>query len=594
MSVSRPPPCRRPIALGLFIAFTALPLANSQTPATSGSSCLSAAAEAAVRQREGVMLGPKHAADHAQTRARHCEAERAGSPPRGPLAAPADTLREDLAIMAVADELERGVRTKATRAAQNDAANAKNLGRWSTPFRLPVLGVTSVVLHTGKVLFWSYEPSTYKNPAGPNTGVAMLFDYTDRSGRTITPPENIWCAGQTILSDGRVFLAGGNLRYPDPNAPAGTTGWMGAFSTYTFDPTSLSFTQQPDMKEGRWYPTTTKLADNRVVISSGYDQTGSQTQSRVVEVFDPATGLLANVGTQTSPNLYPHQFTMPSRQMLDIGPVNGTSQLLTPGGDWVWSPGPPMQTYRYGGNGISYTDASSSPVRQSIVMLGGEVSAARNTAQWLDGFNPGAGWKPFPAWQRARFNSNTVILPDGSMLTIGGGAGTGQYDSPVYDVELYPRPATDASGSWRGVARATLSATYHSTAVLLPDATVLLSEDDREPMADHRGQVYSPPYLFKGARPVIRGLSTTEVGYGQTLNITTDRAVTSAVLIAPGATTHANDMHQRAVKLPVTVSGTTLTATVPNSSGILPPGYYMLFVLDSSGIPSVSSFVRVG
>ncbi|MDB5882150.1 MAG: putative Galactose oxidase precursor, partial [Ramlibacter sp.] len=79
-----------------------------------------------------------------------------------------------------------------------------------------------------------------------------------------------------------------------------------------------------------------------------------------------------------------------------------------------------------------------------------------------------------------------------------------------------------------------------------------------------------------------------------TFTINVDRTgVTGAVLIAPGATTHGNDMHQRAVNLPVTVRGSTLTVKLPPSAALVPPGYYMLFVLDKTGAPSVAKFVQV-
>jgi hypothetical protein len=70
--------------------------------------------------------------------------------------------------------------------------------------------------------------------------------------------------------------------------------------------------------------------------------------------------------------------------------------------------------------------------------------------------------------------------------------------------------------------------------------------------------------------------------------------VASVVLIAPGAVTHGNDMHQRLVKLPITLDAGALTATVPASAALVPPGYYMLFVVDSAGVPSVASFVHIG
>jgi hypothetical protein len=142
-----------------------------------------------------------------------------------------------------------------------------------------------------------------------------------------------------------------------------------------------------------------------------------------------------------------------------------------------------------------------------------------------------------------------------------------------------------------------VQAAYHSTAILLPDATVLLSQDDMDPSAaaafQHKAQVYSPPYLFRGPQPKITA-APAQVAYGQSFSITTDRAAVSAMLVAPGATTHGNDMHQRAVRLEVQSTGTaTLAAKVPASSAVAPPGYYMLFVTDAQGIPSVARWVRV-
>ena len=111
--------------------------------------------------------------------------------------------------------------------------------------------------------------------------------------------------------------------------------------------------------------------------------------------------------------------------------------------------------------------------------------------------------------------------------------------------------------------------------------------------AQHKAQVYSPPYLFNGPRPRINSAPGT-LTLGQSFSVTTDRPVTTAVLVAPGATTHGNDMHQRAIRLPVQANKTkTLIATVPNSAAVVPPGYYMLFVLDSDGVPSVARFILV-
>lgn len=477
------------------------------------------------------------------------------------------------------------------------------MGRWSDPFIIPVVGVAAVLLHTGKVMFWSYDPVDYHNPANSKNGVAFIWNPTSRTGYNIPPPENVWCAGQTILSDGRVYLAGGNLRYPDPNAAGGATNWAGTLTNYTFNPLNELWAKQPDMVRGRWYPTVTQLADNRVVITSGMDETGLGAITNAVEVLTPdpnmnGIGTIQVVSTHNASGLYPLQFLLPSGQMLESGPNAASSFQLNPA-TWNWSSLPRMQSdHYYLGNGISYTDASPAQPKQLIMVAGGHTERIPLAAnEWLDGFNPALGWKTYPQWQTPRHNANTVILPDGTLLTVGGNRGLYGYENAEFSTEPYSKAAIDTTGTWLKLAPHAIQAAYHSTAILLPDATVLLSQDDMDYSAQaafqHKAQVYSPPYLFKGPQPKITA-APTQVGYGQSFNISTDRSdMVSAVLVAPGATTHGNDMHQRAIKLRVQPRSNGLTAVIPSSSALVPPGYYMLFVMDSQGIPSVAKFVRV-
>lgn len=538
--------------------------------------CLSSNAETALKQRETALLGARHASEHANARAHRCHVK------AGRVAPLADA------------------------AAQNPAAgSASDAGRWSAPFVIPVAGITTVLLHTGQVLFWSYEPADAATPGTGNTGVAMLWDPVTRLGIPIAPPENIWCGGQTILSDGSVFIAGGNLRYPDPAAPAGQTGWQGALSSYTFNPASLAWTRQPDMANGRWYPTLTKLADNRVAISSGYDETGSQAINQAIEVFTPAAapngvGTMSAVAIHNSFGTYPLQFLMPSGQVLQAGPPFNNSVLLTPqaSGTWPLSAVPPMQASHYGfGNGISVTDAAQPQARQVVMVAGGTNNGVVGTNnEWLDGMNPGAGWKPYPRWLQARHNANTVILPDGTLFTVGGNSAAGTYNDPLFESELYTKSAEDTSGQWVRMAPNSIPAAYHSSAILLPDATVLLSEDDRDPAqaSKHRAQVYSPPYLFRGVRPMIlNGPSTLQAGGSYSFLVGSGRKIVAATLLAPGAVTHANDMHQRLVRLAMRQRGTEIRVEIPASKALLPPGYYMLFLISDKGVPSVARFVRI-
>ena len=609
-------------AVALLVLQTGAGLAYAGPPGYTA--CQTADVEQTLLEREKSLIGPSHASQHSQMRKQQCEVERGTRkvPGQGIEMSPSKTLVDDAAAkQAVFKRNSRvsqlrysattllGGLTGSTRAnAQVVSTDPLTVGRWSSPFVIPVVGVTAVLLHTGKVMFWSYDPVNYHNPQKGNDGVGFIWDPATRVGYNIPPPENIWCAGQTILSDGRVYVAGGNLRYPDGNAPAGQSAWEGTLTNYTFNPLAEIWAKQPDMLRGRWYPTVTKLADNRVVITSGIDETGSGAINNVVEVLTPdpninGIGRINAVGFHNSSGLYPLQFLLPSGQMLEAGPSADSSFQLNPA-TWNWSGLPRMMNdHFYLGSGASYTDASVTPNRQLVMVAGGYaynpplVNAPVAVNEWLDGFNPAMGWKPYPQFQTARHNHNTVMLPDGAMLTVGGNRGVYGYEEPELSSELYSKPAGDPTGTWNKVAPHTIQAAYHSTAILLPDATVLLSQDDMDSSAaaafQHKAQVYSPPYLFRGAQPVITSAPAT-ASYGQSFNVITNRsAMAGAVLVAPAATTHGNDMHQRVIKLQAQQLSNGLNVTVPASSALVPPGNYMLFVLDSAGIPSVAKFIQI-
>lgn len=198
--------------------------------------------------------------------------------------------------------------------------------------------------------------------------------------------------------------------------------------------------------------------------------------------------------------------------------------------------------------------------------------------------------------------TNAVLLPDHTVFVTGGSLK--QEDKPLARLqpEIYD-PATDA---WTPMAVSTVPRLYHSTALLLPDATVLSSggnpdgghhvEWDDDPNEEMRLEVFSPPYLFRGPRPVITsapGVCT----YGQTISIKSIQAanIRWASLVRNGVTTHSFDGGQRLVDLEIkNRAGGVVSATVPANPNLTPPGWYMLFLVDNDGVPSVASWIRVG
>ncbi|MFN2589418.1 MAG: galactose oxidase-like domain-containing protein, partial [Actinomycetota bacterium] len=183
-----------------------------------------------------------------------------------------------------------------------------------------------------------------------------------------------------------------------------------------------------------------------------------------------------------------------------------------------------------------------------------------------------------------------VLLPDGTALAVGGGRVGGFYRQPVLEAELYD-PAT---GTWRLMAAQHVQRTYHSTAVLLPDGRVFSAGSDSGSQPE-TAEIYSPPYLFEGPRPTI-GAAPDAVTYGQSFGVTTPDAadVARVVLVRPGATTHAVDFDQRFVQVSFARGEGGVQVAAPPKPTLAPPGYYMLFLVNSAGVPSVARFVHLG
>ena len=131
----------------------------------------------------------------------------------------------------------------------------------------------------------------------------------------------------------------------------------------------------------------------------------------------------------------------------------------------------------------------------------------------------------------------------------------------------------------------------------LPDASVLSAGDDFHGGIDRDSvEIYEPPYLFRGPRPEIQSVQR-GIRWGSTFTVgTTSPGVSRAVLVAPGATPHANDMNQRYVPLALRprTDGTGVELTAPADGRVAPPGYYLLFLLNDRGVPSVARFIRLG
>ena len=525
-----------------------------------------AAAQEAAQEAETATLGASHAAEHAAMRATALSDESADASPQASVAA----VSTDPAVV----------------------------GRWTPKFAIPGVAVHAVMLHTGKVLYFT----------GTTQGRAYLLDPVTQTTKAVHPPRiaegenepaNIFCAGQSFLDDGRVIVMGGTIGRRE-----------GLNTIFTFDPVTETWRRQANMHHGRWYPTQVLLADGRTVVLDGLDEQGEPNVNPQIESYDANfdfVTLLSIRGQEGHPppgGLYPHTFQMPSGRVLVAGPEPSDSWFFSLNRigalSWEDAPNPTRHTW---GTGTLLPGSTSGSTR--VALIGGVDRASLPDTgsstplpgvQTFDEANPGAGWTTAPPLNHGRAHHNTVQLPDRSMVTVGGGYGIlngnrRSGDASVHrNIELYDA----ATGQWTlGPAQDELR-TYHSTALLLPDGRVMSAGDDGYGgSSNDTAEIYEPPYLFKGPRPAIDS-APDSVTYGDTFTVQTSGGATKAVLMAPAAVTHANDMSQRNVPLAATVQPAgTLTVSAPAVPELAPPTYYMLFVLNDAGVPSVAKFIRL-
>jgi hypothetical protein len=195
---------------------------------------------------------------------------------------------------------------------------------------------------------------------------------------------------------------------------------------------------------------------------------------------------------------------------------------------------------------------------------------------------------------------NAVILPDNTVLTTGGSHDyRGKGNSNNHIARIYD-PITN---SFRVTASPRVGRNYHSEALLLPDGrVVVLGSDSLYKDGDNsipgtfeqRIEVYSPPYLYHGSRPAITD-GPTALQRGAIADFTTPdpHSIATAKLIRPSSVTHTTDVEQRSVALDIVRKDGAISLAVPTQAGLVPSGWYMLFVTDRTGTPSVARWVHV-
>ena len=513
---------------------------------------------------DGTVLEPKGSLMHANDS-------------RRPMVAPKRLATAVALVLAVATLRPQIVRTAPAAA-----------GLWTTLVRqMPINPVHVVLLNNGKVLIVAGSG----NVAANTDFESAIWDPAHPEDPIVTQPVgwDMFCNGIVVLPDGRAFINSGTLAY-DP--------FKGERRSAVYDPATSSFTDVAPMAHGRWYPTVTTLGDGRVMTFSGLTETGAT--NTAVEIFTPDSGWSPEYQASWTPPLYPRMHLLTDGTVFYSGSGRG-SRIFNPTTK-TWSNVVANTNFtgtRTYGTSVLLPLTPGNSYTPRVMIFGGG-NPATNTTEIIDLSAATPQWQLGPTMSQPRIEMNATILPSGKVLAVGGSLNDEDAATASLNADLYD-PSVGATGAFTSAGANAYPRLYHSNALLLPDATVLLvGGNPQRGSYEQHIEIYSPAYLFNSdstpaLRPAIDAATPDTLAYGGGFQVQTSNAadIRSVVLVRPGAPTHAFDMDQRLVGLSFTAGNGVLNVTAPPNGNIAPPGYYMLFILNSAGVPSTATFVRL-
>ncbi len=530
------------------------------------------------------------------------------------------------------------------------------VGEWGDIIELENVAVHTHVLPNGKVLYWGRRPYKYPyNPEDKNITVTTVKEQDEAGARAAeeaakqgkkpdvapcnnhmdhhectpliwdpnNPKErpqpteqpvcdererqcgaswnkvNVFCGGHAFMPDGRLLVAGGHCE-----------DGVGTTQACTYDYKKNAWTPLPVMSGGRWYPTVTTLADGRMLVMAG---TSNGRTNTTPQVLDGDRWVDYDGPGPLTPN-YPCMHVAPDGQVCISGPQGAFT--------WFFDPKDGRLTEHRPGRKYGHRDYAPSVMYDAgkIIYIGGgnDLGDWRPTdrVEVIDLNEGNPEWRETNPMHYRRRQHNATILADGTVLVTGGTQGGGaersnkftrlgfdnlEEGNPVHEPEVWD-PETK---KWTLLASDCVDRCYHSTSVLLPDATVLSAgggEYDDEglgkPWWKHNhttGRVFTPPYLFQGERPNITSVDKNAINYGDKFTlVTSGPEIKKVTLVRLSSVTHTINQNQRFNSLACTKGEAGKVSVVaPEKPEICPPGHYMLFAISTAGVPSIAQIIQI-
>ena len=462
--------------------------------------------------------------------------------------------------------------------------DAHEKGAWSRVYNWPHVAVHTVLMPDGRVMTFGSQPNgsqggRFQYDIWEGTGAPDLGHNTLPN----TAATEIFCSTQIVLPGTTdVFIGGGD------NWTGMAVNNTGNATTTLFSGSSNTIRQTADMNRPRWYATSTTLVNGEIFIQGGL----GGTDRPEIRALDGSFRLLDTVDTTAYNFWYPHNYVTTDGRIFGYD-TQGQMYYINPRTQEHTTVGQ-LPVANVG------SDTSSALFRPGRVLHIGGNSNGALVIDFTAGSQPVV--TPTQSLSTQRRLVSATLLADGQVLATGGSEIWNTLTGVNNTAEIW-NPAT---GQWTEGHEGTLARLYHSGALLMPDASVLVvgggadSPTSSLPLNNTNVEVYYPPYLFQAGgqraeRPTLSSAPMSiEIGKTFTLGVGAQDQISRVTLVKTGSTTHSRNMDQRFLELTFTANAGQLTVQAPAHAGDATPGAYMVFVINAQGVPSVASIVNIG
>lgn len=483
------------------------------------------------------------------------------------------------------------------------ASDAHLKGAFGPLHNWPIIPIAMMLMPDGRVFAYG------TTPAGVQNGLMHYSIWNPTAGTSTnafqTLPNitstDIFCAAQAHIPDtGEALLVGGDARVNTLRNYANS-------DVNIFDPATDSLIRQSQqMAFKRWYATLVTLPNGEHAVLGGRNDrffAGSPTIPATIATYAPTPEVRSQNG----------QWRTLSTATSDIayGKLGGESWNYPRA--WVKPQG---EIFILTGSGLMFklntvgtgtltkytaTIAPGQAFLPTIMFSPGRVLSVRKDRKSFVVDINGAGQPVATASGNLAYDrqyGNLTILPDGRVWANGGSSTGNDLAGMVLESELW-NPDTK---TWIPAAIAATARLYHSASLLLMDGTVITGGGGAPgPLKQLNGEIYYPPYLFKAdgsgefaPRMEITDAPTSVIGWNQNFSVQATGNITRVTLVRAGAVTHTLNNEARFFDLEVPQAGSIVTVRTPLNANIAPPGFYMLFVWDTSGVPSIARMIQIG